>query len=219
MILSEIYSEITETIQDTALTSDARKLSLVNMAVQRACRQSLLPELITTTVLTVPAETPGTIEMPDDYHHTLYRALNQTTWNLLNIRTGSKYLSEGFGSSAATVRAYTTDVAVHGLTLYFRPVCAHDQLFELWYYRKPVDLTALDINEEPDGLPDFLHHRLIVAYALKEIFPLIEDGIEGQKVNTMYWNQEYAAGLQELEIYCRKSPRQTPIIRRTARFF
>lgn len=218
MILSEIYARVRETVQDEALTGEEKLLSLVNEAVQRGCK-ACQPELVTTAVLEVPAETPGITGMPENYGHTLYRMVNRTTGDLINIRTGSKYLSEAFGGLTDDVRKYTTDAAIHNNSLWFRPVCAYAQSFELWYYRKPVVLDGTDLSAVPDGIPSFLHQRLIVGYILKESFTLIEDGIEGQKVNTINWNQEYVAGLQELDMYCRKSPRQTPIIRRTARFF
>lgn len=218
MILSEIYARVRETVQDEALTGEEKLLSLVNEAVQRGCK-ACLPELVTMDLFDILASSSGLVPMPENYGHTMYRCVNETTGDLLNIRTGTKYLSEAYGSVSAATRSYSSDVTVHGDFLYFRPVCAYAQSFELWYYRKPVDLDGTDQSAVPDGIPSFLHQRLIVGYILKESFTLIEDGIEGQKVNTMNWNQEYAAGLQELDMYCRKSPRQTPVIRRTARYF
>lgn len=224
MLFIEICDRVEQAVQDTSLTTDDQLLSLANEAVLRICRSYHLPEIIKSYVLDIlsieefedaaSGDREGTISLPDDYLHSLYRVINLTTGDPVNIRTANKFLllleSDRSG--------YTTDVAVTNTTLAYTPQCESHQQLELWYYGCPVAMTGL-ATDEPISIPSFLHQRLIVGYMIKEFFTLIEDGAEGQKVNTMHWNQEYAAGLHELDLYCRKSPRQTPIITRSARYF
>jgi len=52
----------------------------------------------------------------------------------------------------------------------------------------------------PDVVPVQLHQPLLVGWVCAHIFNQIEDGIEGQKVNTAMWNSQFQQGLVDLDI-------------------
>jgi len=66
------------------------------------------------------------------------------------------------------------------------------------YFRLPVDME--DDDDTPDGIPTQFQKKLLVNYACKEIFSLIEDGIEGQQVNTAKHTGFFLSALRDLEL-------------------
>lgn len=47
--------------------------------------------------------------------------------------------------------------------------------------------------------PSNLHDALFVSYAAWQIYSIIEDGVDGAKVNTNYWQSQYARALKKLQ--------------------
>ena len=101
-------------------------------------------------------------------------------------------------------------VCIEGDNLLYRGMA--DDTLTLKYYKKPTDIT--NVSTEPSELPGHFQRRLLVAYCCREIYADIEDGMEGQKVNTTYWDSKYNKWLDELSLYVRKDmPREPKHIR------
>jgi hypothetical protein len=71
-------------------------------------------------------------------------------------------------------------VALEGKTLYYQPM-ADDTIFLVFYTNPPLLTTDRSI---PDWIPDHLHRKLLVHGTAYIIYDQIEDGVEGEKVNT-----------------------------------
>lgn len=82
--------------------------------------------------------------------------------------------------------------------LYYQGIPTDPEVLTVHFYRFPVDMEADD--DTPDGIPLHLQKQLLVNYVCKEIFALIEDGIEGQQVNTMKYLALFQKALRTLEM-------------------
>ena len=65
------------------------------------------------------------------------------------------------------------------------------------YYKTTTDMSGG--TDTPDGIPDVLQEELLKNYVLMEIYDLIEDGIEGIKVNTKRYETKFNKALIEME--------------------
>lgn len=89
-----------------------------------------------------------------------------------------------------------TRCAIKGRSLYYQGMAA--ETLPLHYHRTPnaIDLTDTTV----DGLPDYLVRPLLVFGSCARIFQEIEDGTEGNKTNTKYYNDLFMTqGIKMLE--------------------
>jgi len=101
-----------------------------------------------------------------------------------------------------------TDVAIEGNTMYYQGIPSTAETIPLCFRRNPVAMTnAL----EPDGIPEYLHREIVVCGAAMLAWGLIEDGIEGQKVNYLAEKYQYMNGLQKFHSWVAKRRRNRPI--------
>lgn len=78
-------------------------------------------------------------------------------------------------------------VALEGSTLWYQDIPAEVETLTCLYYRNPTTLS-LD-TDIPSDFPAHLHRQLFVHGCTWMIFDEIEDGMEGEKVNTkgQFW--------------------------------
>jgi hypothetical protein len=88
-------------------------------------------------------------------------------------------------------------VALEGTVLHYRRLPIDPQDLDLTYYAKPEPLTASE-SSKPICIPEPLHYQLLVNLVLWDLYSEIEDGIEGQKVNTEYHAGQFATAMQTL---------------------
>lgn len=90
-------------------------------------------------------------------------------------------------------------VALEGSTLWYHKIPSLATPLLVLYYKKPEVLT-LD-TDIPSVIPEHLHRKTIVPYAGMILYNLIEDGIEGEKVNTAVQMNFHDQGIIELREY------------------
>jgi hypothetical protein len=62
--------------------------------------------------------------------------------------------------------------------------------------------VSFTLRSQPDGIPEFLHEDLLINYGAWKIFDQIEDGIDGQKVNTNYYKSLFMKAMIDLNATC-----------------
>jgi len=217
MILETILARIETGIQDPSLTREDDICPLVNEFVAEVSELFTLPDLQEQETIAIAiADNPAFIAMPDTFAHDLYRVYNEKSLESVSIRSNIKALENlysGWGSPGMI-----QDVALEHKTLWYRPLPVQDQSLTLFYYREPVSVEFDDEDSVLDGIPPNLA-KIAIDYALKELYALAEDGIDGQKVNTLYYTDRYNIGLSKIAMHCKTAPKFTPVIKRSARFF
>ncbi len=93
-------------------------------------------------------------------------------------------------------------VAVVGSTLYYQGIPSTAETIPIVYRRNPTDMVAG--TSEPDGIPEMLHREIVVCGAAMIAWDLIEDGIEGDKVNYLSQKFQFDKGMDRFHGWVRK---------------
>lgn len=202
MTLAELKAAIQSIVDDDDFNGDLT--AMINEAILKVATGDMLPgryELTpplpdlyaTSTVDTVVGA--GITDLPTDYNRGLFQVVNSDDDNI--------YINPSFkGFLKRYTEIETGDVfgvAVHGSRLLYRDTPATAETLIIHYYEKPTTLSG--DSDEPTCIPGHLQRKLIVHQVCKEIYDQIEDGIEGQKINTAHHERMYQQGLMDLELW------------------
>ncbi len=91
-----------------------------------------------------------------------------------------------------------SEVIEHGGNLYYQGIPTASEAVTLYYYRKPVDMSA--DTDVPDGIPLHLQVSLLVNFAAWKAYEFIEDGLEGEMLNTQKFMGLFLSALKTLEL-------------------
>lgn len=201
MIVDDIITEISSVVQDNSW-SEENILSIINRGVNTIAsgvlipgkyqKTSPLPDLYTfISVDTIP--NIEYISMPENYQRGLLQVLDSNFEDIKMENSFLKFLKQNREKKAGNIHT----CSLNGKTLYFRDIPSSAETIVLHYFKKPEEI---DFGQEPDSIPEFLQLPILQAYTCQYIFNQIEDGIEGQKVNTSAWYEKYVKLLLELDI-------------------
>jgi hypothetical protein len=189
-----LIQRVARVIQDASF-SDDDILAYINEGLAAVSGEVPLPALeVETEVATDPLA--DNIALPTDFQTHLRFVYSQTRRRQVRILSNLVRLRE---VSPAIEGGLVRRVAVSGGRLFYAPTPAEAEPLDLIYHAKPTPYEGLD--DETDYIPVHIGHRILQAYACKEIYELIEDGVEGQKINTAKWEQKYVQQLQELIMF------------------
>jgi len=199
----DVESVITEARDITKEESydDDWMVKRINMGLQEIASLFCIPGLSTSA--TVSALTTGNIvAMPSDFLHSLFLATTETYPNGLSLAPSLKDL---------TANAYlypdTGDVqrvAVEFKSLCYVPIPADAaETITIYYYKNPDAITL--VSDLPAWIPAHLQKPLVLSYLCKEIFTLVEEGIDGQVPNTTKHINLYGQGLMMLQQFYPKA--------------
>lgn len=136
--------------------------------------------------------------MPATYHRNLKLIVNATTGLRVKVWPSfAKYMNK---YPAMDVTGSVTDVCLVGRSLYYQGQPSTAEILTAYFNRLPVDmsLTAGATQTEPDGIPSELRFDLLVNYACREIFSII-DGDGGEMGATIAKHDRlYQMALQNL---------------------
>lgn len=214
---SELVDFVSDAIQDTSF-ADATILKYINRGLRHIAGgmfitypdrtqvfSSPLPNLLTSDTVTT-STSAAYVDLPDDFGRGLIAAISAATDTQLTIMESfSEFLSM---FPTLDLSSSITTVAVRGSILYYQGIPTTADTVTLHYYSTPTDLS--DDNDEPDCLPIHLHEELLVNYAAWKIFDLIEDGIDGRKINTESYSGKFMRAMLDLELSIEDTP--IPII-------
>ncbi len=87
-------------------------------------------------------------------------------------------------------------VALEDNVLWYQGIPEIPRVLIILYAKKPVKLV--EPTDIPVSLPEYLHRDLLVYKTATLLFKDIEDGIEGDKINTIRYEKYYQEGLMKL---------------------
>lgn len=194
MNISDIIDYVVGQVQDGSFT-EGFILGLVNEARYLVASSVDLPNLRKSSTVTTTA-TDDSVAMPSDYHKKLHWVGSTVQGKRIGEREGDYYNAMTFHEVFPITQGPIEAVCVEGSRLLYRGKA--DDTLVLRYYAAPVD--AVSMATEPSEIPSHFQRKILSAYCLREIHADIEDGMEGQKVNTSYWDamfKKYMADLAE----------------------
>lgn len=156
-----------------------------------------LPGLATSDTVDT-STTLAYISLPDDYGRDLFFAVSGNNGNRIAVLTSFGDMLARYPSMDDDSEVYVC--AVRGSNLFYQGIPSTSDELTLHYYRKPTDMVLT--TSEPDGLPDHLQSQILTNYAAWQIFDLIEDGMDGKKVNTSNAKSRFYEGMIELNAFC-----------------
>lgn len=160
-----------------------------------------LPDLATSSDITTSTSDPY-VDMPDDYSRELYFVSCPDDNKRITIyQSVPEFLSYYPGlSSTSDVIA----VCVRGTRFYYQGMPDTAQTLTLYYHKTATDMAGALTT--PDGIPEHLQEELLVNHVAWKIFNLIEDGVEGQKINSLNAKNDFMAGMIDLNAICETLP-------------
>ena len=182
----EIRTEIENIVQDDSFNSDTLN-DYINQSIIYAGAQVDIPELKgINTVDTVLGQAYASLSGLTGGFSGKLRRVKDSDGNAICIYSDLALLMDAYPTmdEEGEVEA----VALEGSTLWYQDIPAAAETLTCLYYRNPTTLS-LD-NEIPSDFPTHLHRQLFVHGSAWMIFDQIEDGIEGEKVNTkgQFWH-------------------------------
>lgn len=208
MTTSDIIADVTAKVQDSSFTS-AAILALINEARYFIAANVDLPALRTSTEIETTSS-DSEADLPDDYHRDIFWVGSEEQGCRIGDRQGDYYNLLTFDEVYPITEGNIEAVCVDGSVLKYRGMA--DDTLTIKYYKVPTTIT--DTDDSPDELPAHLQRPLLSAYCCREIFSSIEDGIEGAKVNTSYWEAQFAKSMGALNAWVsRNKPREPKRIR------
>ena len=201
--LTQLQTIVTSIVQDTEFTNTIimgylnRGVQEIAAGIPSAFVDFLTPPLPNLfSIDTVDTSTAlAYVSMPTTYQRGLRLAVNEAGVEI-DISNSWINFSETYPLLNNSGNIY--EVAEQGGKLYYQGIPTTSEEISIHFYRLPVDMTAS--SDTPDGIPSHLQVPLLTNYACKEIYNLIEDGLEGQQVNTAKHNALFYAALKTLEL-------------------
>ena len=200
MTLSELISEVQNIVQDAAW-SESMITALLNRGLLSVATGVILPDRYQLSPPLSRLYSTGTVtttlsndkcDLPADFNRDLIQVVNSDYCNLRVYSSFRQFLNENPEQNTGAVRCCSR----HGDLLFYRDIPNAVETLTVHYYATPD--TLVDSTDIPDCLPEAVQKSLLVGYACSEIFNQIEDGLEGQKINTNFWNNEFQLGLVNL---------------------
>lgn len=190
MQVANIIALIKDAIEDESF-SDETLLAYVNKGIGRVAAALPLPMLLVEGSVTCKANARR-VTLPDDYYSNLFHAFNVTKKSKVRImRPFANFLLRYPGLD---IGGDVVDVCVQGKTLHYQGAPSADQLLLVFYHRRPDEVSA---GDDIDFIEETYQSDLLVSYAAAECYKLIENGIEGTKVNYNKWIADYTLALNE----------------------
>jgi len=153
-----------------------------------------LPNLFTIGTVTTSTSLPY-VPMPVDFHRNLQFACNS---NGIEIDIANSLIEFTVDYPLLNKRGQVTDVAEQGGNLYYQGIPTAETVITVHYYKAQTPLALA--SSVPSAIPAHLQIPLLVNYACREIWKIIEDGIDGGVINTTKHNSLFTAALRTLEL-------------------
>ena len=208
MNVVELVEEVLAIIDDPDYTDTEKITKRLNEAQRAVADAIMLPDLNNGIGTVDTAVDAYEVAMPADYQQNLYLAYDPDGEDL------DVYKDMASMELVRKVRMDTGDleaVCVHGSVLIYQPVPTAITTISLRYYRLPTDMVADDETSYPDGArgnDDF--EWALVHHAAWKIFNKIEDGLEGQKVNTAAQLEQFGQRMTALDSFAERVGKSFP---------
>jgi hypothetical protein len=212
MNAEQLIAEVADIVQDSSYSNEAI-LHCLNRGQVAVAGAILLPGLADGYGTVTTSVSEYSVALPADFHRELFHA--QVDGLPVKVYRNMGVMIHDLEKITAQAGQLVA-VCPNAGNLLYQKVPSTAREVELFYYRLPTAMDDEDDNSRPDGLSMqagvALEHFgfALVHYAAALIFDRIEDGIEGQKVNTLSHREQYAGRLEEMRLHVREGRPHAP---------
>ena len=206
--LETLLINIESALQDSSFDSDFLT-EKINQGLELCAAYTLLPDLESSgTVTTDPNTTEVDIPAGWNYHRNLYSAHVHDAEDIAVVSSVGLLKEdhpEVDDSDITNGDIETLTIRKDSIVYFPSPVSA--ATVNCGFYINPTPLDADD--DIPSALPISLHSELLENYTLWKCWALIEDGLEGPKINTAHHRNAFNAALEILDDFFNEGQSQT----------
>jgi hypothetical protein len=203
MNFAELQREVLSLVMDQSPNILVSVPDYINEAIQQIAEEARFPELrqvssITTSTSLYYVNMPATFSSRLLYAGTVNGKLNLLEGGLEELLELHPVLTE-----VGDIK----DAVCEGGIFYYQPIPAIAVTITcLGYHTPPVLASGADT---PSFIPSFLHREAIVNAAAVGAYSIIEDGMEGDKINTKVFAALAENGLNKVRAYV---SRRRPVV-------
>jgi hypothetical protein len=194
MLFSAMIQEVKNIVQDTSF--DAAIPGYINEAFLQASGRINIPDLKRMGIATaIGGQNYVSLSgIPNGFSGRLTKVLDNTISRFKNIEDMFSWVTDHsrLTNEVGTIEAVTLE----GKTLWYFPQPSSEQSISCILFSNP---TPLEYDEdEPIEFPEVCHRNIGIHGAAFLCYLVIEDGIEGDKVNTNFHYGLFEKGVQQL---------------------
>jgi hypothetical protein len=198
--VKELIDEIEE-ITNTSCHDRAKILKQLNKSLRfvASVEDLYLPDLLVYKRSINSFGGRGYCALPSDFHKKIVSVrINNLPVKVHDSVASLRKAYEGILDDSGEILG----VAAQGQKLFYQQVPVDQINIYLSYYRRPEELSDAS-GSFPEGITGVEQFdECLTAHASWKIYSKIEDGMEGQKVNTMYYKNEFYENLESLRNFC-----------------
>lgn len=201
------FAQLQQELKDIVMDQSPKILlmipSLINEAVQNIAEEVKFPELKQVTSVTTSTSL-AYVNMPTGFSSRLkYAGNSDGEYKVLD------------GGVEELIRLYPTlaetgdikHLTLEGSVLYYQPIPTVATTITCIGYHRPA--TLVGDADTPSFIPDWLHRESIVNTAAVLAYNSIEDGVDGDKINTKVFESLAKVGLDKVRAYI---SRRRPVV-------
>lgn len=197
MNLSDLIEELKECIHeyDTGIDLDTQLVNLINEAQQQISEEIEVATLRKMNVVQTDVTAPY-LTMPSDFSGRL-KYLGNAYGPIELYKNGLEGMLKDYPSLDEVGDVVVA--AVDNNLLYYQGIPSTPAYITVLYYASPKTLALP--HDIPEWLPEYLHRGLLVNKAAEIKYRSIEEGVEGEMVNTQKYRGYYEESKSLLELW------------------
>jgi hypothetical protein len=189
-----LADDVMRVVQDASFTYE-NILDLFNDCLFELAGEFVLPDLERWADLTTT--NTNTTPLPADYMRKLRVCFDITNNRKVKVLGSRVQIDRWFSNQGQTGRVLA--VAPYQRNLYYQRIPSSSITLRVNYFAFPEKLMTRD--DKPTCIPWHLAKPLLKNYALKELYSLIEDDINGQAMNTQRYETKYLDAKEKLFLF------------------
>jgi len=213
LTVSDIVTRVQMKVTDSRIDGPFI-LSIVNQCNVDIASVIDVKELATTDDVTFLSG-QNEISLPSNFHKKLIFAKNTTTNYNLTVKDDRRLVDRQMEKIDRTGNVII--ICNDFPNIYYQYDPPSDQDGKIYYHKLPTDLELAD--GFPAYIPSGLVFRLYYNYVLSQVYDIGEDGLEGEKINTLYHDSQYNKALGDLKLFIGPDPDLPDNLNKNNHFF
>ncbi len=195
-----VIKRVLKKIPRTNIVSDD-VLEIINECLVDIASIIDIPQLATTEEATMVAG-ENLVTMDSSFHKKLSFAWNKTLNQKIRVYDSKRIIDNKLSTMGTSGNVIM--MAPNFPDIYFQYSPASDQIATIYFHRLPDELE--DNSIFPTYIPSNFIHGLFFNYSLERLYSSIEDGFEGEKVNTLHYQDKYDDYIKKYKLFLGPDP-------------